>query len=343
MRAEAAIWSGTEFFVREVPLPDLQHGEVLVDVELSTVCGSDLHTVSGRRSTPVPTVLGHESVGRVVAAGPSASVAVGDRVVWTIGTSCGRCERCDRGLSAKCLHVRKYGHTAITDEWTLSGGFATHIHLVAGTGIVVVPEDLPAALLAPAGCATATVVGAARRIGLKEGDAVTVLGCGMLGLTAVAYALDHGAASVVACDPDPSRRALAATIGATTVCAPGEVPGGADAIFELSGNSASVTSAFQLVGMGGRIALAGSVFPGPPVQFDPEHVVRNLITVTGSHNYALEDLVEAVDFLSRTTSSEQLVALVGQPHPLADIASILSSSSAAVRAAVVSAKRSFGR
>ncbi|ORI16292.1 zinc-binding dehydrogenase [Rhodococcus sp. 1168] len=337
MTALAAVWSGTSFSLQQVPFPDLADGEVLVEIELSTVCGSDLHTVAGHRSTPVPTVLGHESVGRVVSIGADATVAVGDRVVWTVGTACDTCRRCVRGVPQKCVDLRKYGHTAISDRWTLNGGFATHIHLLAGTRAVVVPEDLPATLLAPAGCATATVVCAARRIGLSPGDAVAVLGCGMLGLTAVAYALDRGAASVVACDPDPARRAAASDIGASAVCAPeelAEVARGADAIFELSGSSSSVAAALDVVDLGGRIALVGSVFPSSAVEFDPERLVRNLVTIVGSHNYAPADLVEAVKFLQRTPAAQLLATAVGMPHPLEEIDAAFVSGRSAVRGAV---------
>ncbi|MDJ0392471.1 zinc-binding dehydrogenase [Rhodococcus sp. G-MC3] len=337
MTAFAAVWSGSEFSLLPVPLPDLGDGEALVEVELSTVCGSDLHTVAGHRTTPVPTVLGHESVGRVVGVGPGATVEVGDRVVWTVGTACGTCTRCARGVPQKCLDARKYGHEPITDRWTLNGGFATHVHLLAGTGIVVVPEDLPAALLAPAGCATATVVCAARRIGLAEGDAVVVLGCGMLGLTAIAYALDRGAASVVACDPDPSRRASASEIGASAVCTPGELADvglGADAIFELSGSTSAVAAALDVVELAGRIALVGSVFPGAAVELNPESIVRNLVTVVGSHNYALIDLVEAIEFLRRTPSGGLLAGAVGEPYALEEIGTAFASGASEVRSAL---------
>ncbi|QCB49856.1 alcohol dehydrogenase [Rhodococcus sp. PAMC28707] len=337
MTALAAVWSGSAFSLQQVPFPDLADGEVLVEIELSTVCGSDLHTVAGHRSTPVPTVLGHESVGRVVDIGTGATVAVGDRVVWTVGTACGACRRCVRGVPQKCVDLRKYGHAAISDRWILNGGFATHIHLLAGTRAVVVPEDLPAALLAPAGCATATVVCAARRIGLAAGDAVVVLGCGMLGLTAVAYALDRGATSVLACDPNPARRAAASEIGATAVCAPEELADigrGADAIFELSGSSSSVAAALEVVGLGGRIVLVGSVFPSSAVAFDPEFLVRNLVTVSGSHNYAPSDLVEAVEFLQRTPAAHLLAAAVGERHPLEEIDAAFASGRSAVRGAV---------
>jgi len=319
--ATAAVWSGAEFTLTEIPVPSLGPGEVLVEVELATICGSDLHTVAGHRDTPVPTILGHEAVGRVVCAGRGVEVAVGQRVVWSVGTSCGTCRRCVRGAPQKCATVRKYGHERLDDAWNLNGALASHVHVVAGTTVVPVPEHLPAALLAPAGCATATVIGAARRVGLVAHDAVAILGCGMLGLTAVAYARDRGATSIVACDPDAARRRAALRLGADVACAPVDLrtvvaDRGADVVFEMSGHPSSVAAALDIVDIDGRVGLIGSVSPGPSVSIDPNLLVRRLTRIVGSHNYAPVDLVEAVAFLGRTPVREQLANLVGPPTRL---------------------------
>lgn len=336
----AAVWDGVDhgFTIRPQPRPALADGELLVDIELATICGSDLHTVNGDRPTPLPTVLGHEAVGRVVAANKASTaegraVTVGDRVTWTIGTSCGSCRRCRRGLPQKCLQVRKYGHEAITDGWRLNGTFGSQIHLLAGTGVVGLPDDLGADVLAPANCATATVTSAARRIQLAADDAVVVLGCGMLGLTAVAYARDRGVGSVIACDVDPSRRQLAARFGATRTVAPSELAeaaaeDGADVIFELSGNSRSVRSAFDIIDLGGRIALVGSVSPAPEVSFEPSGYVKNLTTVVGCHNYRVDDLAEAVAFLTRTDRRAEFAALVSAPYQLSKINTAIEAARA---------------
>ncbi|MGW2544050.1 zinc-binding dehydrogenase [Kitasatospora sp. NPDC001574] len=316
--------------MEQQPLPRLLPGEVLVRIELATVCGSDLHTIAGHRPTPLPTVLGHEAVGIVEAVGGSPVLAdgrpvvPGQRVTWTIGTSCGTCRRCTRGVPQKCESVRKYGHEAITDHWRYNGGLATHCHLVAGTGLVAVPDELPAAVAAPANCATATVVCAARRTELTAGDNVLVIGCGMLGLTAIAYALDRGARNVIACDVDAGRRHLALEFGASVACSPGALETavkefGADVVFELSGHHAAVQSALDLVGLDGRVALVGSVSPGPQVAFEPNTFVRNLTRVVGSHNYTVEDLTESVDFLVRTPAQDRFARLVPDSFPLTDI------------------------
>ncbi|MBO9578478.1 MAG: alcohol dehydrogenase catalytic domain-containing protein, partial [Microbacteriaceae bacterium] len=208
----------------------LREGEALVAVELATVCGSDLHTAAGHRKVAVPQVLGHEQVGRVVALGPGlpalavdgSALAVGDRIVWAVTIGCGSCRMCLRGLSNKCEHLAKYGHEQTRRGWELNGGIATHVHLLARTAIVKVGEELPAEVLAPASCATATVaavLAAAEQVQPIDGEVVVVSGCGMLGLTAVAMATEAGA-RVVALDPSPARRALAWDFGADAVAAP---------------------------------------------------------------------------------------------------------------------------
>jgi alcohol dehydrogenase len=84
------------------PRPALGPGEALVRVRLCTLCGSDLHTFFGRRTEPTPAVLGHEMVGEVEELGPGEalvdldgeSLRIGDRVVWSVAISCGRCFFC---------------------------------------------------------------------------------------------------------------------------------------------------------------------------------------------------------------------------------------------------------
>ncbi len=347
--AVAAVWAGMEagFSIEAQPLPELRPGEALVAIELATICGSDLHTTAGHRTTPLPTVLGHEAVGRVVAThgdvrssgGPLRS---GDRVTWTIGTSCGSCSRCLRGLTQKCVHVRKYGHEAMEPTWRLNGGLASHCHLLSGTGIVAVPEDMSPAVAAPANCASATVVGAARRVGLSDDDdVVVVLGCGMLGLTAVAYAGDRGATTIVACDTDPGRRGLAQEFGASVVCAPEQLASvlgadGAEVVLELSGSSSAVQLALESATVGGRVALVGSVSPVGGVSLHPDRLVRNLTTVVGCHNYRVDDLAEAVAFLGRTPHGHRFAQLVPEVFDLTevDVAFARARSGSAPRVAV---------
>ncbi|MFF2372448.1 alcohol dehydrogenase catalytic domain-containing protein [Agromyces sp. NPDC058110] len=345
-----------------VPGLELRRHEVLVEVELATICGSDVHTVLGHRRSPAPTVLGHEQVGRVVAFGDGGAnavdgtpLALGDRVVWSVTASCGRCERCRRGLTQKCVELRKYGHERLERGWELSGGFATHVHLLDGTAIVRVPEHVAAELAAPAACSTATAVAAveAATAGLGstdparlDGTVVLVGGAGMIGLAVTALASRAGA-EVVVVDPDPVRRDTATRFGATAVLAPGAgklskriaelgLPAPLVAI-EASGAAPSVRALVEACAIGGVVVLVGSVSPGPAVELDPERVVRGLLTITGVHNYAARHLQLAVEFLAGSPGAFADDHLVGARYPLDELDAALEAAASGrhVRVAVV--------
>lgn len=337
-----------------VPGVELRPGEALVEVELATVCGSDVHTVLGHRRQPAPGVLGHEQVGRIVALGPGgassvdgAVLALGDRVVWTVTASCGACERCLRGLPQKCHELRKYGHERLERGWELSGGFATHVHLLRGTGIVRVPETMPAELAAPASCSTATAVAALDAGGGAplDGAEVLVAGAGMIGLAVTAIASAAGA-TVTVVDPDDVRRDTARRFGARTVLDPsdGALAGQLAAhgrsapvlSVEASGAAGSVRALLETSEVGGTVVLVGSVSPGPSVELDPERMVRRLLTVRGVHNYAPAHLQGAIDFLAATPGPFAAERLVGASFPLdaLDEALVAAAAGTHVRVAV---------
>lgn len=318
-------------------------GEVLVRVDLATVCGSDLHTVSGRRSSPAPSVLGHEQVGTALAVGDGGvrcvdgvPVVPGLRVVWSVTASCGTCDRCARGLTQKCRVLRKYGHEPLTEAAPLTGGFATHCVLLPGTAVVAVPDELPDAVAAPASCATATVAAVVAAAGPVDGRRVLVTGAGMLGVTAVAMAA-HAGAHVIAVDPDPARRGQALRFGAAEVSA--TAPGDVDVALELSGKPSAVDACLRSLTVGGTVVLAGSVSPGDPVPLDPERVVRGLHTVVGVHNYRPADLLTAVGFLAAHHRRWPFADLVAGAFGLdgVDAAVAAARTSGAMRQAVVPA------
>lgn len=356
----AAIFDGPGAPLRVEPTtrPVLQPGEALVRVSLCTVCGSDLHTFTGRRKEKTPCVLGHEPVGvveevrgelRTVDGEP---VRVGDRVVWAVAVSCGTCFFCTRGLPQKCTALRKYGHEAITPQCGPVGGLSTHCHLLQGTAIVKVPAELPDEVAAPAGCATATVAAVLRAAHQGTGDrgqgsekqqtsapfltpdpcplttgVVVVFGLGMLGLTACAW-LDALGATAIACDVNESRLAQASRFGARHLAKPdalAEVVSsltqgrGADAALELSGSPQAAVAALDVLRVGGTAVWAGAVFPVDSVSIAPETVVRRCLTLTGVHNYAPHDLAHAVRFLAESHTRFPFAELVAKSFPLENV------------------------
>ncbi|GEK85380.1 alcohol dehydrogenase catalytic domain-containing protein [Microbacterium aerolatum] len=332
--ATARVWLGAGQAHETVAVPGvaLGYNDALVAVELSTICGSDVHTVAGHRSAPAPLVLGHESVGRIIALGEhgvksvdGVELRLGDRVVWSVTVSCGECDRCTAGFTQKCRTLAKYGHERIGPRWELTGGFASHVHLRAGTAIVRVPEALPSAVLAPASCATATAWAAVSRGAAGrplEGVRVLVYGAGLVGLSAVAIAADAGA-QVTVIDPSAQRRAFAERFGGTAATAP-MAP--ADIVIEASGHA--VADAIAAADVGGTAVLVGSVFPADRVPFDAEDAVRRLLTIAGVHNYTGRELAAAAGFLTGTGRAYPFAEVVGEVFALAEVDEAIAAASA---------------
>lgn len=325
--------------LREVPRPRLAAGQLLVRVECCTICGSDLHTLLGRRQEPTPTILGHEICGVVEELSDpapldllGAPVRVGDRVTWSTAVSCGGCDRCLGGWPQKCRTLRKFGHEPFDGEWPLSGGLADCVLLPVGARIVKVSPSLPAAVICPANCATATVAGACRLAGDLRGRRVLVVGAGMLGLTAAALARSQGAGLVAVCDVDPARLELASRFGAQVKLV-GRRPSPEfaeqcvqqcgtrqfDVVLELSGAADAVELACGLADVGGVVVLVGSVMSSPKIQVDPERIVRHCVTIRGLHNYAPVDLLTAVQFLDQHHTRFPFANLVARTFRLSEV------------------------
>lgn len=307
----AALFEGPTrgFRHADLPVPMPAPGEVLVRVDLTTLCGSDLRSVDGRRAVPVPTILGHEVVGRVAALGApvralgGAELQIGDRVVWSVVAACGACARCRRGFPQKCVALVKFGHAAQPPSGArLDGGLAQHVLLPRGAAIARVGAAVPDAIAALSTCAGATAAAAVRVV--SEGSAlggarVLVLGAGALGLFATLLAREAGAAEVHVVDVDAPRLAAAKELGATHVHRAAEAteerePSDFDAALELSGAPAACERAVRAVGVGGRVVFAGAVSPVGMVSLDPEALVRRLARIEGVHNYRPDDLATAV-------------------------------------------------
>ncbi len=318
---------------------DLPPGAVLCRVLLSTICGSDLHTTSGRRIEPAPSILGHESVGEVVALGEGARywsgapLRLGDRVSWTIMAFCGACSFCGRALPQKCIHVKKYGHLPMTVWPGLTGGYAEYIYLYPGTGIFAAPTDLDDAVVAPANCALATVVCALDTIGgVSCGESVLICGAGLLGTYLAALVKEAGARIVMVADADATRAQNVLRFGADAVFSQTVEPDtvadwaretcggdGVDAAFEVCGDPRAASAALSSLRTGGRLLVAGLVSPGGVFTVDGNLLTRRYLTVRGIHNYHPAHLGQGLDFLSLTAGKYPYHTLVSPVLNLDDI------------------------
>ena len=335
----AALFQGVDkpWELPTIPLRDPAPGEILVKVLACTICGSDLHTICGRRHAHPPAVLGHEIVGQVLAIGPKLSnradpgnhIQPGDRLVWGIVANCGECFYCLHDLPQKCSHAFKYGHQQISDDSIWQGGFAQHCMLAPGTSLVRLPDDLSIEAACPLSCATATIAAALRIATPPTNQRVLVVGAGMLGLTALAFARELGASSLACLEPDPSRRELA--LGSFRADIAGDADElnrwianhqngiGFDLVIECSGTNNGTLDAMRLMRTGGKLVFVGAVFPSAPIPLVFEEIVRRQWTLHGVHNYRSDDLVRAVEFMSDAQARYPFADLVREKFPLKQI------------------------
>jgi putative phosphonate catabolism associated alcohol dehydrogenase len=306
----------------EVPLPaTLAPGEVLTRIALATICGSDLHTLDGRRHVPTPCVLGHEAVG-VVVESARPGILPGHRVTWSLTDSCGNCAPCGSWeLPQKCDSLFKYGHPALEDGSGLNGCYASHILLRPGTTILPVPQSLPDELVAPANCALATIANAISRLP-SPCDTAVVQGSGLLGLYACAWLRHRGVGKVYCVDIDPQRLALVEEFGGIPVLAGAveeSIPDRIDLALEVAGSSSAVLQGIDFLRPGGMYVWAGMVHPETQLDLTGEAVVRKCLTVRGVHNYQPHHLEQALTFLLETKDYLPFHKLVSPPLPLTSL------------------------
>lgn len=298
MKAAVVTGLGAPLEIREVAVPKIGPGQVLIRLRASGVCHTDLHAAMGDwpvKPSP-PFIPGHEGVGEVAAVGPGVThLREGDRVgVPWLHTACGRCPHCVGGWETLCERQQMTGYT-------VDGGYAQFVSAEADY-VGLLPSNLDWGPAAPVLCAGVTVYKGLKETEARPGDWVAVSGIGGLGHMAVQYAKAMGL-HVVAVDIAEDKLALARSLGADVTLNAAEIDPAREVQTQLGGVhgvlvTAVSTSAFsQAVGMlrrGGFMSLVGlppGAFPLPIFE-----IVLKRITVRGSIVGTRNDLREALAF-----------------------------------------------
>jgi len=257
--------------LEEIAVDGPGRGEVLVRIEATGVCHSDLHVIQengwGHR---LPVLLGHEGAGTVEAVGDGVDhVAPGDRVVLGWKTACGVCAMCVRGEPRQCKRPpaaagRLHRHDGAELTPVLrTGTFATRT-VVPAVAAVKVPEELPVEQACLIGCAVATgVMSVLETAKVWPGARVAVIGCGAVGLSVIQGARIAGATEIRALDLDPRKLEQATRFGATHT-----EPGPADFVFDVVGRRQTFAQALGLIATGGTIVLIGLSPAGEKAEID---------------------------------------------------------------------------
>ena len=296
-----------EVRVDEVPEPELlAPDDAIVRVEASGICGSDLHIYHGRVQIEPGFVIGHEFVGEVIAAGDEVTrVAVGDRVLGTYGTACGKCFYCQREEFHKCDEARVYGHGATLGS--LQGAQAEQV-LVPHANLTLrkVPEGISDDVALFAGDVMGTGYHAIDSRPLAEGETVAILGMGPVGLCAVQAAKAAGASEVVAIDTVEDRLEMAKSFGATPVHLTEQDPRGevkkltegrgVDLAVEAVGHPEALDLALRLARKAGTVSVTGVYAERVEVHMGVLWI--KALTLTSGHANVIKHLDRVLELLS---------------------------------------------
>ncbi|GAA3296287.1 S-(hydroxymethyl)mycothiol dehydrogenase [Arthrobacter citreus] len=265
-------------------VPDPGPGEALVDILTCGVCHTDLHYKQGAINDDYPFLLGHEATGVVSAVGPDVTeVAPGDRVVLNWRAVCGECRACRKGEPQYCFNTHNATQKMTLEDGTeltaaLGIGAFAEKTLVAAGQCTKVDDDVDAAAVGLLGCGIMAGIGAAINTGeVQRGESVAVIGCGGVGIAAVAGAQLAGATTIIAVDIDAKKLELAKAQGATHVINSKEEDpveairaltggNGADVVIDAVGRPETYKQAFYARDLAGRVVLVG--VPNPEMKIE---------------------------------------------------------------------------
>lgn len=327
MRAWAVVENGAPLQEIELPTPEPQGTEVLLETTYCGVCHSDLHIWEGYydvgggrkmslkdRGVVLPLAMGHEIVGRVVKLGPEATgVRPGDiRIVYP-WLGCGQCKACRSDEDNMCLQPRSLGVYQ-------NGGYGTHV-LAPHPRHLVDPGSVDPAVAATYACSGVTVLSAIKKVmPIDPAEAIVVIGAGGLGMNAIAVLKAMNHRKIVVVDVAAEKRAAAERAGAhLTVDGSGEgiakrimaaCGGPVLAVIDLVNGSATARFGFDALRKGGKLVQVG-LFGGELMLPLPIMPIRAL-TVQGSYVGTLKDLRELVSLAQKGELKPLPVATVPQ-------------------------------
>jgi NAD+-dependent secondary alcohol dehydrogenase Adh1 len=298
--------------------------QVLVKIEGAGVCATDLHAIEGEMEPAgltLPIVLGHENAGRVAAMGDLVStVAVGDPVLVCPPHTCGLCVACRRGHDMMC---EQHEFTGLT----VDGGFAEYV-VVSERSIVPLPVGLDPVDVAPYSDAGITAYHAVKRLAhlVVPGSTIVAVGIGGVGHVGLQLLRELGSGgTIVAVEPSPARRALAAGLGADAVLDSAEVVeglgdltggSGADLVMDFVGNDQTHASGMEMLTRGGTYSIVGF---GGTVTVPSAAMVGNENTIVANLVGSWIDLWEVLQLHARGK-----LTLKTERHSLDDINDVLA-------------------
>ncbi|KAK8189003.1 zinc-binding dehydrogenase [Phyllosticta capitalensis] len=297
------------FEIQNVPLPDLGPNDVLVQLAVTGICGTDFALATGKLG-PTRRILGHEGIGRVVALGSSLNkddIPIGQRVgiAW-IRDVCGRCQIClhaNGSENPRCLRQLHSGRK-------FDGTFAQYT-IAPARYLMPVPEGLPDEVLAPILCGGITSYKALKNTGATPGAFIAISGAGGgVGALSIQYAKAMGY-RVIAVDAGEPKRQFCLDLGAeayVNVASERDAAGavkaatqgkGAAAVLVTAGSGAAYNASLNMLAPFGTLVCIGIPPPDQLMSFHPLQFIDFGYRIIGSCTGTQTDLLEAIEFVER--------------------------------------------
>jgi len=312
----AVLMDRKKILIEERPIPLISEEQVLIKVEYSGICGSDIHSYNDLMF-PVGTILGHEFSGTIIQVGAKVTDRqVGQKVVARPPGLCS-CRYCQNGQLAYCDN-----HFDNTIGLKIQGGFAEYVAAYPYQAIPLPSEvtNKEAAQMEP----LAVSVHAVNNSGIKVGDSVMIIGGGPIGLLILQLVKRAGARKIIVVETSSRRREKAKELGADVVIDPiaqspmeyiAENPISIDMAFECVGREVTTNYAICCCRKGSKIVLVGAVTH--PIKIDQLKVIQKGLTLQASMGYFVDDFQNAINLTA--TKVIDVDTLVSHVLPLDQI------------------------
>ena len=341
--------------VEDIPVPEtIEPGALLVEIEVASMCGSDVHLWEGMLGNTLnpklPCIPGHEMVGRILEFGDGPrrdsmdqELKEGDRVVFT-HASCGRCYQCLAARKPSLCPNRKFYMAVGCDDYPfVTGGFSEYCYVFPNSGRIRVPDGVKSTWASAASCAMRTVMQGLRRADrLEMTDSVAIQGSGPLGLFATAIARVQDPGRLIVLGAPDNRLEVAKAFGADEIISVEEYSTpdsrvervkeltggrGADVLMEVSGAAGAFAEGVRAAARGARYVVIGQV-GGPLTEVPAYEITFKQLDIRGVWSAEADAYYLCMCFLDRYKDRFDWDLIVSNHYALDQINEAISSMQA---------------
>ncbi|MDO4259481.1 MAG: alcohol dehydrogenase catalytic domain-containing protein [Actinomycetaceae bacterium] len=300
----AVLYAPNDMRIEEVPIPELEPGDVLIKVTAALLCGTDVRIYTGakKRNVTLPSTLGHEFAGTIVDVNGDLpeGLEMGDQVCVYPLVPCGQCAACRRGHPNICRQRVAFGYQ-------LDGGLSQYVRVPANARQNLIPINavsaLEAAIVEPVSCA----LNGQNLAKVAGSQTVLIAGAGPLGLIHIRLAKAQGVQQVIVVEPNEARHDIARESGADAVFVPSDTvaneiseiaPEGIDVVIMAIGRAEALTPYLGILAPGARISVFAGFNSEAQLSFVANDIHYNEYEIVGASSCRLENFQQVAPMIN---------------------------------------------